>query len=111
LFRTTITFLPQARDRLEKGPLAFGERAIGGGDEEHQVGAGDEFPGQGLVLPQHRVGARGVHDHQVAQDLGGGGEALEPGRGHLAPHRLAVTEKPDAGGGGGDPFFQSLLAE
>jgi hypothetical protein len=56
-------------DLLEELPLALGERAVGGGDEEDQVGARHEVAGQLLVAPHHRVGAGRVDDVQLAQQL------------------------------------------
>ena len=49
-------------DLLEEAALALGERPVGAGDEEHEVGAGDEVAGELLVPPDDRVGARRVHD-------------------------------------------------
>ena len=54
--------LAPVADRLQEGALALGERAVGGGDEQHQVGAGHELARQRLVLADHGVGARRVHD-------------------------------------------------
>jgi hypothetical protein len=45
-------------------------RSVGGRDEQHQVGAWHEVGGDPLVLAQNGVGARGVGDGQVAQELG-----------------------------------------
>ncbi len=103
--------LPPGPDRLEEAPLALGEGPVGGGDEEDEVRPRDELAGELLVLPQDRVGAGGVHDHDVPQDLGGGGEALEAGRGHLSRGPLPVAEQADAGGGGRDPFLEHLLPQ
>ena len=57
-------------DRLHELPLALGERAVGGGDEEDQIGAGHELLGELLVLADDRVGAGGVDDGDLVEELG-----------------------------------------
>ncbi len=50
--------LAPAADLLEERALGLGERPVGGGHEQHQVGARHELGGDPLVLADDRVGAR-----------------------------------------------------
>ena len=50
--------------------LALGERAVGGGDEEDQVGAGHELLGQRLVLADDGVRAGGVDERDLVEEVG-----------------------------------------
>ena len=89
LLTTKTIFLPHWRICSRNAALAFGERAVGRGDEEHQVGAGHEIAGQLLVLADDGVGAGRVHDGDLAEELGRDG-ALDEGRlqqllGHRSP--------------------------
>ena len=54
-------FLPQAADPFEEGALAFAKGAVGAGDKEDQVAAGDKMFGQLLVTLDDGVGAWGVN--------------------------------------------------
>ena len=56
-------------DRRHECPLALGERAVGGGDEEDQVGARHELLGELLVLADDGVGARGIDDRDLVEEL------------------------------------------
>ena len=59
-------FAPFA-DALHKGPLTLGERAVGRGDENHQIAAGDKFFSQLLVATDDGIGARCVYDVDLPQ--------------------------------------------
>ena len=96
-------------DLLQEAALALGERAVRRGDEQHQVGAGDEIPGQLLVAPNDRVGARRVHDVDLAKDLGRMG-ALQAGTPRAAVRYLgSVPQNVDAVGGRSHAFGQYPL--
>src|SRR5207248_5734655 len=94
--------------RVHKVALGLGEGAVSRGDEEHQVRAGHEVAGKLLVPPDDGVCAWGVHDADVAQELGGV-RALhyEVGDGALACLR-AVAQQIYRSGGGRDPLRQHL---
>ncbi len=63
------------------------------------------------MLPDHGIGARRVHDAELAQQLGGMG-ALEQIRLQRPLGDLgAVAQQVDAVGGGGDPLGKHALAE
>ena len=96
---------------LQEGPLRLREGAIGAGDEEHQVAAGHEVAADGLMLAQHGVGARRVHDVDLPQELGRVGEhpcapVVSVGLGFLA-----VAQNVDLSRSGRDPLSQVALAQ
>ena len=97
-------------DLLQEGPLALGEGAVGRGDEQDQIGAGNEVAGQLLVAADDRVGARGVHDVDLAEHLGGMGTLQQVGLAELFGHLGPMAENVDAVGGRGDAFGQYPLA-
>ena len=98
-------------DRLEEGPLALGVGTVGRGDEEHEIGPGQEVSRERLVLAQDRVRARRVHDREHAESVGGSGRLLDAigacGSGHFA----SVAEDPDARGGGRHSLFEDARAD
>ena len=103
--------LPPFADLLQERPLALGERSVGRGDEQDEIGAGNEVAGQLLVPADDRVGARRIHDAELAEDLGGV-SALEQVRlpevlGYLG----TVAENVDAVGSRSDAFGEDPLAE
>ena len=98
--------LPPVADALKEGALALGERAVGGGDEEDHVRAGDELARDRLVLAVDGVGAGRVDDVDVAQQLHRRGDDVERRLQGDAVHGRAVLDDVDAGGGGGDPLFE-----
>ena len=69
LLTTMTIFLPQSADRFEERALGLGERPVGRGDEQHQIGARHEIVGEPLVLADDGVGARRVDDVDVAKQL------------------------------------------
>ena len=64
--------LAPAAHLLEKRALGFGERAVGGGHEQHQIRSRHELGGDRLVLADDRVGARRIDDVNLAEDFGAG---------------------------------------
>ena len=71
--------LAPAADLLEERALGFGERAVGGGHEQHEVRARDELRGDRFVLADDGVGAGRVDDVDVAQDRRGRGDDVQVG--------------------------------
>ena len=98
-------------DLLQEPPLALGEGSVGRGDEQDQIGAGNEVAGQLLVTPNDRVGARRVHDVELAEDLGRVGALQQVRLPELLRHLGAVAENVDPVGGGRDALGQDPLAE
>ena len=98
-------------DLLQEAALALGEWPVGGGDEEDEVGAGDEVAGELLVPPDDRVGPGRVHDVDLAQQLGRMGALQQVGLEELLGDLGPVAEEVDPVGGGGDPFREHALAE
>ncbi len=111
LLITNTIFFPHSRICSRNVALAFGERAVGRGDEEHQVGAGNEVAGQLLVSPDDRVGPRRVHDVDLAEQLRGVGALEQEALELLLRHRGAVAQEVDPVGGRGDAFGEHALAE
>ncbi len=66
-------------DLLEEGPLGLGERPVGGGDEEHEIGARHEARRQALVLADDGVGPGRVDDVNLAQQVGRGADRRQVG--------------------------------
>ena len=93
----------------EEEPFRLGERAIGGGDEQDEVGAGHEFGGDPLVLAENGVRARRVDDVDVAQQLGWRRDDLQPVGADLASGRVAMDQQMDLSRGGRDPFFKDRI--
>jgi hypothetical protein len=86
--------LAPGADLLEEGALALGERPVGRGDEEDEVGVGDELAGDRLVLAEDRVGPRGVDYLDLAQQLDRRGDEH-----HAAPRLARLPSRPSAGRG------------
>jgi hypothetical protein len=103
--------LPPVADALEEGALALGERTVGRGDEEHHVRAGHELAGDRLVLAVDGVGARGIDDVDVLEQLDRGGDDVERVFDRRAGDRAAVLDDVDVGGGGGDPLLEDLAPQ
>ncbi len=66
-------------DLLEEGTLGLGERPVGGGDEEHEIGARHEARRQALVLADDGVGPGSVDDVNLAQQVGRGVDRRQVG--------------------------------
>ncbi|HEY5675575.1 MAG TPA: hypothetical protein VIR81_02250 [Myxococcales bacterium] len=103
--------LAPGADAVQEGALGLGEGAVGGGDEEDEVAAGDELSGELLVVAQDGVGAGGIHDGDVAQEGGGMGDLFDAVGAQACGGGLAVAQDGDAGGGGGDAFGKHRLAD
>ena len=103
--------LPPVADPLEEGALALGERAVGRGHEQDQVRPGDEVAGDRLVLAVDGVGARGVDDVDVLEQLDRGGDHVERRVDRSPGDGAAMLEDVDVGGGGGDPLLQDLAPQ
>ena len=88
--------LAPVADRPEEGPLAFGERPIGRGHEQHQIGARHELPGQPLVIALDRIGAWRVHDLQIAQQFDRRGDDERAGLSAPEATAVAVPNQLDA---------------
>ena len=61
-------------DVLQERPLALGERPVGRGDEQHEVGLRHELAGEPFVLAKDGVGARRIDDVDVPQERHGRGD-------------------------------------
>jgi hypothetical protein len=98
LLTTTTIFLPHARTRSRKRPLALGEGAVGGGGEEHQVGARHEAVGDRLVASIEGVGAGCVDEGEVREQRQRRRSLLQPLLERAPSVGVAVAEQVDAGG-------------
>ncbi len=98
-------------DALQKGALAFREGAVGGGDEQHQIAAGDEALGDDLVLANDGVGAGRIDNADVREELHRKrvNHLIRVERGSFLGR--PVTKDVDLSRGGGDPLFQERLPE
>ncbi len=99
---------PPLADLRHELPFALGERAVGRGDEQHQVRAGDKALGQRLMLTDDRVGAGGVDDGDLVQKLGGVGALDDPIRQHRLCKSLPVAQEVDDRGGWSDALGHHL---
>ncbi len=77
---------------------------IGGGDEEHEIGARHELLGERLVLTDDRVRAWRVDHGDVVEKLGRVGPFDHTGGQHRFGHAVAVTQQIDDRRGRGHPF-------
>ncbi len=98
-------------DRRQEGALALGEGPLGRGDEQHQVGAGDEVARQLLVAANDRVGAGRIDDRQLAQHIGGETACEQKPLQRLLGRHVAVTQQGDPVGRRRDALGQHLLAQ
>ena len=98
-------------DALEEAALALGEGAVGGGDEQHQIGARDELLGQQLVFGDHRVRSRRVDERERPQALGRVRDARELRRELFEGRFGAVHHERDPVGGRGHPFAHDWRAQ
>src|SRR5690606_31824028 len=80
----------------EKGTLGLGERAVGGGDKQHQVRPRYELAREPLVLAMNRIGAGCVDDVEVAQNLDRGGDDPCTGRVEFRTRDLSIPYQLDA---------------
>ena len=96
---------------LQEGALALGEGAVGGGEEEHQVGAGHETGGNHLVLAHDSVRAGGIHDAEFFEERHRRGYFVQIGVQHLPRDLLPVTQNVDLGGGRRDALLQDGLPQ
>ncbi len=103
--------LAPAADRLEEGPLGFGERTIGGRDEQHEVGPRHEIGRQPLVLADHGVGAGRVDDVDVAEQVGRSGDHLQAVLADLLGDRVAVLQHVNRRRRRRHAFLQDRLAD
>ena len=103
-------FLPHSRIWWRELALAFGERAVRGGDEQDQVGARHEAPRQQLVLARDRVGAGRIDQVDVAKQRRARGD-----RAHVGVSRpfalIDVSQDLHLGGRRRDALGQDALAE
>ncbi len=80
---------------LQEAALALGEGAVGRGDEEDEVAAGDELSRQRLVLAHDGVRAGRVHDGDLAKQLHRRGLHPHAILARPALGRLAVAQQVD----------------
>jgi len=97
-------------DLREELALALGEGAVGGGDEQHQVGPRHEPARQQPVRAGDGVGAGGVDHVDVAQQGSGGPELAD--RARIRGRRLVrVPQQLHVGGRGGHPLLEDAFPE
>ncbi len=111
LLTTTTIFLPHAANVLHEAALGLGERAIGGRDEKHQIGARDELGGHRLVLADDGVGSRRVDDADFAEQIDRRLDDEQIGLAHGLLGLVAVLEHGDDGGRRRDAFLHQRLAD
>ena len=104
-------FLAPGENAFEELALALGQGMIGGGDEQDQVTARDEFIGQPFVLADDGIRAGRINNVQFLQERQGIGEDGETFVHHLFGGLFAPLDQRDARGGGSGAFSQDLLAE
>jgi hypothetical protein len=110
LFTATTTFLPQV-DGLQERTLALGEGPVRRRDEEHEVRARDELASERLVLADHGVRPRRVHDRDLPEDVGGQGDHLGA-RARRGPTRgVSVPQLGDPRRGRGGALLQHAVAD
>ena len=103
--------LPPLTDLLQESPLALGERSVGRGHEQDEIGTGDEVSRQLLMPADDRVGPRGVHDVDLAENIGWVGALQQVRCAEQLRHLGAVPENVDPVGGGSDALGQDPLAQ
>ena len=102
---------PLAMDFFEELP-GGGAPGVGGReDEDDEVGDGDEAFGDLLVLVLDGVGAGGVDDMEVAEEVAGDMDFVERGGDGNRGDGVAVFEEEDLLGGGDDAGAGEFLAE
>ena len=102
---------PLAVNTFEELPSGGAPWVDGGEDEDHEVGHGHEALGDLLVFVLNGIGAGGIDDVEVAQELTGDVDLIKGGGdGH---DLLAVTvfEEEDFLGGGDDAGAGEVVAE
>jgi hypothetical protein len=100
--------LAPVADALQEDALAFGEGPVSGGDEQDQVGARHKLGGDGFVLADNGVGARGVHDADLDQQLGRQGQDVLVLVDDGSLLVLAKAQQVDLGSGGVTPSLSSF---
>ena len=103
--------LAPAANRLEKGTLGLGERTVGRRHEEHQVGTRHEVGRQPLVLAHHGVGAGGVDDVDVAEQVGRSRDQAHAVVARFLTNLISVLEQVDGGRRRRHTLLQDLLAD
>ena len=96
---------------LQEGAFALGEGAVGRGDEQHQIAAGDELRGQRFVLADDGVGARRIDHGQLAEQIDRRGlnpDAVFAGEAVLG---LAIAQQVNLVGGRRHAFRLELAAQ
>ena len=96
---------------LHEAALGLGERAIGGGDEEHEIGARDELGRHRLVLADDRVGAGRVDDADFAEKIDGRLDDEQIGLPHGLLRLIAMLEHSNDGRRRRDPFLHQRLPD
>ena len=96
---------------LHEAAFGLGERAIGGRDEKHQIGAGNELRGHRLVLADDGVGAGGVDDADFSEQLDRRLDDEQVRLTHGLLRVVAVLEDGDHRCRRRDAFFHQRLAD
>ena len=96
---------------FRRTPLAFRERSIRRGDEQDQVGFGNEVLGEGLVLPVEGVSAGGIDELNLAQKGERLGHHFDAVPVNGSRSLLAVDNSMNLPGRRRHTFFQRRAAE
>ena len=98
-------FLAPVANRRKEYPFGLGKRAVGGGDEQHEIGSRDKFGGNPFVLADDCVGARRVDDVDVAKQLCRRGQDSQPVGIGLRLHSVTIFQQLDLRCGRGDALL------
>ena len=104
-------FLAPPANVLHEAAFGLGEGAIGGRDEKHQIGAGNELRGHRLVLADDGVGAGGVDDADFAEQVDRRFDDEQVRLTHGLLRVVAVLEDGDHRCRRRDAFFHQRLAD
>ena len=104
-------FLAPPANVLHEAAFGLGEGAIGGRDEKHQVGAGNELRGHRLVLADDGVGAGRVDDADFSEQVDRRFDDEQVRLTHRLLRVVAVLEDGDHRCRRRDAFFHQRLAD
>ena len=102
---------PFAVDLFQELPGGGTPGIHGGEDEDHEIGDGHEALGDELVLVFHGVGAGGIDDVEIAQEIDGGIHFIQRRRYGHDVVLIAMAEEEDLAGGGYDTGAGEILAK
>ncbi len=103
--------LSPTADVLHEAAFGLCKWTVGGGDEEHEVGARDELGGHRLVLADDGIGSRRVDDADFAKQIDGRFDDEQIGLAHGLLRLITMLEHRDNGGRRRDAFLHQRLAD